>query len=130
MNPFVIFEWLSSSLPKCHSIKVRLIDAIIFGTNCVKTQDKLLQMPKTLSLQQCLTVCHHYESLKIHIQQIRPDRHVKFLRKHHPKKKQGPKLNPVTQVRSQSRRNQMANTQTVQSPQSQSQNKSYRKYYG
>ena len=85
VNPFVIFEQLSSSLPKCHNIRVsqltlfynrilklacqcefsdineRLIDDIIFGTNCVKAQDKLLQMAKTLILQQCLTVCHHYE---------------------------------------------------------------------
>ena len=57
-----------------------LIDAIIFGTNCIKAQDKLLQTPKTLNLQQCLTVCRHYECLKLHIQQIRPDKHVKFLR--------------------------------------------------
>ena len=35
----------------------RLINAIIFGTNCTKAQDKLLQTPKTLSLQQCLSVC-------------------------------------------------------------------------
>ena len=35
----------------------RVIDAIIFGTNCTKVQDKLLQAPKTLSLQQCLSVC-------------------------------------------------------------------------
>ena len=33
-----------------------IIDAIIFGTNCIKAQDKLLQTPKTLSLQQCLSV--------------------------------------------------------------------------
>ena len=57
-----------------------LIDAIIFGTNCVKAQDKLLQTLKMLSLQQCLTVCQHYESLKLHIQQIRPDKHIEFLR--------------------------------------------------
>ena len=35
----------------------RVIDAIIFRTNCTKAQDKLLQTPKTLSLQQCLFVC-------------------------------------------------------------------------
>ena len=35
----------------------RVIDAIIFGTNCTKAQDKLLQTPKMLSLQQCLSVC-------------------------------------------------------------------------
>ena len=34
-----------------------LIDAIIFSTNCVKAQEKLLQVPKTLNLQQCLSVC-------------------------------------------------------------------------
>ena len=45
-----------------------IINAIIFGTNCVKAQDKLLQTPKTLSLQQCLSVVRHYESLKLHIQ--------------------------------------------------------------
>ena len=38
------------------NINERLIDAIIFGTNCTKAQDKLLQTPKTLSLQQCLSV--------------------------------------------------------------------------
>ena len=29
----------------------RMIDAIIFGTSCIKAQDKLLQTPKMLSLQ-------------------------------------------------------------------------------
>ena len=67
----------------------RLIDVIIFGTTCVKAQDKLLQMPNTLNLQQCLTVCRHYKSLSLHIQQIHSgsDRQVEFLRKHHPKTK-------------------------------------------
>ena len=74
-------------------INERLIDAIIFGTTCVKAQDKLLQMPNTLSLQQCLTICRHYESLSLHIQQIRSgaDKQVEFLCKCHPKsKKSGP----------------------------------------
>ena len=57
-----------------------IIDAIIFGTNCVKVQDKLLQTPKTLSLQQCLSVVWHYEMLKLHIQQIRPDKNINYLR--------------------------------------------------
>ena len=63
-----------------------LIDAIIFSTNCVKAQDKLLQTPKTLSLQQYLTVCPHYESLKLHIQQIRPgsSKYVELLTKTSP----------------------------------------------
>ena len=54
---------------------------IFFGTNCIKAQDKLLKTPQTLSLQQCLTVCRHYESLNLHIQQIRPDKHVEYLKK-------------------------------------------------
>ena len=58
----------------------RIIDAIIFGTNCVKAQDKLLQTPKTLMLQQCLSVVRHYELLKLHIQQIRPDKSIEYLR--------------------------------------------------
>ena len=58
-----------------------IIDDIIFGTNCIKAQDKPLQTPKTLTLQQCLSVVRHYESLKLHIQQIRPDtRSVDYLR--------------------------------------------------
>ena len=64
----------------------RIIDAIIFGTNCIKAQDKLLQTPKTLTLQQCLSVVRHYESLKLHIQQIRP---VDYLRQCHSSKKKG-----------------------------------------
>ena len=72
------------------NIDERLIDAIIFGTNCTKAQDKLLQTPKTLSLQQCLSVCQHYESLRLHIQHIRPDKSIDYLRKcHQGKKKSG-----------------------------------------
>ena len=33
------------------NVNGRLINAIIFGTNCVKAQDKLLQTPKMLLLQ-------------------------------------------------------------------------------
>ena len=65
------------------NIDERLIEAIIFGTNCTKAQDKLLQTPKTLSLQQCLSVCRHYESLRLHIQHIRPDKSIDYLKKHH-----------------------------------------------
>ena len=110
----------------------RMIDTIILGTNCVKAQDKLLQIPKMLSLQQCLTVCHHYERLKLHIQEIRPYKHVEFLRRHHPtKKKLGSK--PFNQQRSQSQsqsKNQMANTQTGQQSQSQSKFLPYSKCSG
>ena len=70
-------------------IQEHLINAIIFGTTCVKAQDKLLQTPKTLSLQQYLIVCRHYENLRLHIQQIQPgpDKHIEILCKHHPKSK-------------------------------------------
>ena len=67
----------------------RIIDAIIFGTNCVKAQDKLLQTPKMLSLQQCLSVVRHYELLKLHIQQIRPDKNIDYLKQCHSGKKKG-----------------------------------------
>ena len=45
--------------------KSRLIDAIIYGTSITKTQEKLLQTPIMLTLDQCLGICRHYESLKI-----------------------------------------------------------------
>ena len=57
-----------------------IIDTIIFGRNCIKAQDKLLQTPKTLMLQQYLSVVRHYELLKFHIQQIRPDNSIDYLR--------------------------------------------------
>ena len=72
---------------KFSNIDERLIDAIIFGMNCTKAQDKLLQTPKTLSLQQCLSVCQHYESLCLHLQHIRPDKSIDYLKKHHQSKK-------------------------------------------
>ena len=65
---------------------------------CVKAQDKLLQTPNTLNLQQCLTVCRHYESLSLHIQQIQSgaDKQVEILQKHHPKlKRPGPNKTPT-----------------------------------
>ena len=93
-------------------INERLIDAIIFGTSCIKAQDKLLQTPKTLSLQQCLTVCRHYESLILHIQQIRPDKHVEYLKKCHQKSKQKAKPQHHSRSKSQGRKpNQRDDTQ-------------------
>ena len=52
-----------------------------------KLRTSFFRMPNTLSLQQCLTVCRHYESLSLHIQQIRSgaDKQVEILRKRHPK---------------------------------------------
>ena len=81
---------------KFSDMNEQLIDAIIFSTTCVKAQDKLLQTPKTLSLQQCLIACRHYESLKLHIQQICPgsDKHIEFLCKCHPKSKKSGQNKP------------------------------------
>ena len=42
-----------------------------------------------LSLQQCLSVVRHYKSLKLHIQQIRPEKSIEYLRQHHSGKKKG-----------------------------------------
>ena len=103
------------------NVNERLIDAIIFGTNCIKAQDKLLQTPKKLSLQQCLTVCRHYESLNLHIQQITPDKHVEYLKKCLQKSKQN-KTKPQHHSRSKSqgrKPNQRDDTQfQIQSEQS------------
>ena len=41
-----------------------LVDAIIYGTKVQKAGEKLLQMPKYLTLHECLKICHHYESLQ------------------------------------------------------------------
>ena len=101
-----------------------LIDARIFGTNCVKAQDKLLQTSKTLSLQQCLTVCQHYESLKLHIQQIRPrsNKYIELLNKCHPKNMPGSSQNQGN-LKYQSR---SLTTDTRQQSQSQRMNKTQR----
>ena len=64
----------------------RLIDAIIYGTTITKAQEKLLQMPITLMLDQCLSICRHYESLKYHLETIKP-RSVEYLQKRHNKSK-------------------------------------------
>ena len=66
--------------------KSRLIDAIIYGTMITKAQEKLLQTPITLTLDQCLGICRHYESLKYHLETIKP-RSVEYLQKRHNKSK-------------------------------------------
>ena len=64
----------------------RLIDAIIYGTMISKAEEKLLQMPIALTLDQCLNICRHYESLKYHLEMIKP-RSVEYLQKRHNKSK-------------------------------------------
>ena len=69
--------------------KLRLIDAIIYGTSIVKAQEKLLQTPKSLTLDQCLNICRHYKSLKLHLDTIKP-KSIEYLQKCHNKsRKQG-----------------------------------------
>ena len=63
-----------------------MIDAIIYGTSIVKAQEKLLQTPKSLTLDQCLSICRHYESLKLHLDTIKP-KSVENLQKKHNKPK-------------------------------------------
>ena len=43
-------------------------------------------MPITLTLDQCLSICRHYESLKYHLEMIKP-RSVEYLQKRHNKSK-------------------------------------------
>ena len=66
--------------------KSRLIDAVIYGTSIVKAQKKLLQTPKSLTLSQCLGICRHYESLKLHLDTIKP-KSVEYLQRKHGKAK-------------------------------------------
>lgn len=66
--------------------KSQLIHAIIYGTSIVKVQEKLLQTPKSLTLDQCLSICRHYDSLKLHLDTIKP-KSVEYLQKRHSKTK-------------------------------------------
>ena len=66
--------------------KSRLIDALIYGTSITKAQEKLLQMPVTLTLDQCLGICRHYESLKYDLETIKT-KTVEYLQKRHNKSK-------------------------------------------
>ena len=61
-----------------------LVDAIIYGTRVHKAREKLLQMPKHLTLHDCLKICHHYESLQYHLNVVKPtDKPVESITKRH-----------------------------------------------
>ena len=61
-----------------------LVDAIIYGTKVQKARKKLLQIPKHLTLKDCLKICHHYESLQYHLNVIRlMDKSVKSISRCH-----------------------------------------------
>ena len=68
--------------------KSRLTDAIIYGASITKAQEKLLQTPITLTLDQCLGICRHYESLKYHLETIK-HKTVEYLQKRHKSKGHG-----------------------------------------
>ena len=63
-----------------------MIDAIIYGMSIVKAQEKLLQTPKLLMLDQYLSICRHYKNLKLHLDTIKP-KSVEYLQKRHNKPK-------------------------------------------
>ena len=61
-----------------------LVDAIIYGTRVHKAREKLLKMPKHLTLRDCLKICCHYESLQYHLNVARPtDKPVEPITKCH-----------------------------------------------
>ena len=61
-----------------------LVDAIIYGTKIQKAWEKLLQMPKHLTLHDCLKICHYYESLQYHLNVVKPmDKPVESITKGH-----------------------------------------------
>ena len=49
-----------------------LIDAIVYRRKSKKVQDKLLQMPILMTLEECLLISRHYQSLQWHINTVRP----------------------------------------------------------
>ena len=60
-----------------------LVDAI-YCTKVHKAREKLLQMPKHLTLCDCLKICHHYESLHYHLNVVKPtDEPVESITKCH-----------------------------------------------
>ena len=63
-----------------------LVDATIYGTKVQKAKEKLLQMPKHLTLHDCLKFCCHYESLQYHLNVVKPtDKPVKSITKRYVK---------------------------------------------
>ena len=59
------------------------VNAIIYGTRVHKAREKLLQMPKHLTLQDCLKICHHCESLSYHLNVVKPKKPVESITKCH-----------------------------------------------
>ena len=58
------------------NVNEHLIDAIVYSCKLKKAQDQLLQMPIRMTLEECLLICRHYESLQWHINTVCPSSHV------------------------------------------------------
>ena len=82
MHSTIIFK---NSCVQCQfSDDKDLVDAIICGTKVQKAREKLLQMPKHLTLHDCLNICCHYESLQYHLNVVKPmDKPVEYITKRH-----------------------------------------------
>ena len=62
----------------------RSVDAVIYGTRVHKAREKLLQMPKHLTLHDCFKICHHYKPLQYHLNVVKPtEKPVESVTKHH-----------------------------------------------
>ena len=60
-----------------------LVDANKNGTKVQKAREKLLQMPKHVTVCDCLKICHHYESLQYHLNVVKlMDNPVESITKH------------------------------------------------
>ena len=69
--------------------KERLV-AIIYGTKVQKAREKLLQMPKHLTLHDCLKICCHFELLQYHLNVVKlMDNPVESITKCHFKEVEG-----------------------------------------
>ena len=58
------YHWILCLARQCQfeNNNEHLIDAIVYGCKSKKAQDKLLQMPIWMMLEECLLICRHYES--------------------------------------------------------------------
>ena len=60
-----------------------LVDAIICGTQVHRAGERLLQMPGHLTLQDCLGICCHWESLSYHLNVVRPKKPFESVAERH-----------------------------------------------
>ena len=61
------------------NINEHLINAIVYGCKSKKAQDKLLQMPIQMTLEECLLICRHDKSLQWHINTARPTGEIRAM---------------------------------------------------